>query len=272
MSSGSTDSNRLSAWPNFIAPPLSSPSTRNSCRRPAAGAPRSPLGRARRRALAEAEGGPAGEAERQGREPGPAAQADRASGSSVSLIWWGTPGVCWIEWCPGRSVTILRAGTNNIRRPDRPTRRVAARTTHRGPSSTVADAVSTVRPARWDRACVVTRAAAQSAASGSQSARVRQSWASIRGQAGSARVRARSRAAQAAGPAREHERAHHRTPGPWSYEQVRVTGLGQSRGDGPIDLEAGRQHDRQIHRVDRRGGPVVGRLHPVPPVGPARPW
>ena len=31
MSSGSTDSNRLSAWPNFIAPPLSSPSTRKSC-------------------------------------------------------------------------------------------------------------------------------------------------------------------------------------------------------------------------------------------------
>ena len=30
-SSGSTDSKRLSAWPNFMAPPLSSPSTRKSC-------------------------------------------------------------------------------------------------------------------------------------------------------------------------------------------------------------------------------------------------
>ncbi len=188
-----------------------------------------PLGRGTADALAEAEGGTAGEAERQGREPGPAAQA----GSRQRVVGvahlvghsWGLLRSSGVR--ADRSPFCARGPTTSAGRIDRPDASLP------GPR---------MGPELHGGRCGLHRTPGEVG----QGLRRHQSGRPVGGQRvpvgpgaaelgqhpGPGRIGPRPSqvaAAQAAGPAREDERAHHRTPGPWSYEQVRVAGLGESR-------------------------------------------
>ena len=272
MSSGSTASNRLRVWPNFIAPPLSSPSTLNSCSAArswssaftrSAEEPPMRLPRPRVARPAKPSGNDASRAPRR--------RLDRASESSVSLIWWGTPDVAASRVASGpighpfcaRGPT---APAGRIHRPDR----VAARTTSAARSSTVAArSPPAVRPGGPGPASSPGRPPSRRPA-GPQSPPGATELGQHRrpGGIGIAYGPDRCTAGSSSGPGRPGDPPPHR--GPRSDEQVRVTGRVSPVGDGPVDLEARRQPRSSDPPADDSGGPVVGPWTRSPAAGPSR--